>query len=65
MSLNRSYVAAEWLLWEMLNRYPPAIYGGDPDSPLQMPQLCGAVAYGEWAAAFQQIFGPESDLFPP
>jgi hypothetical protein len=55
VSLNHSYVAMEWLLWEMLNRYPPAIFGGDPDSPLQMPQLCGAVAFGEWAAMFQHI----------
>ncbi len=55
VSLNQSYVAAEWLLWELMNRYPPAVFGGDPDSPLQMPQVCGAVAYGDWAAAFQHI----------
>jgi hypothetical protein len=55
VSLNLSYVALEWLLREMMNRYPPAIYGGDPDSPLQMPQLCGTVAFGAWAAAFQHI----------
>lgn len=55
VSLNQSYVALEWLLREMMNRYPPAIYGGDPDSPLQMPQLCGTVAFGAWAAAFQHI----------
>ncbi|RPI97234.1 MAG: HEAT repeat domain-containing protein [Chloroflexi bacterium] len=38
-----------------MNRYPPAVFGGDSDSPLQMPQVCGAVAFGEWAAAFQHI----------
>ena len=55
VSLNQSYVAMEWLLRELMNRYPPAIFGGDPDSPLQMPQLCGVVAFGAWAAAFQHI----------
>lgn len=55
LSLNRSYVALEWLLRELLNRYPPAVFGGDPDSPLQMPQICSAVALGEWAAAFLHI----------
>jgi hypothetical protein len=55
VSLNHSYVAMEWLLWELMNRYPPAVFGRDPDSPLQMPQLCGAVAFGEWAAVFQHI----------
>jgi hypothetical protein len=55
LSLNRSYVALEWLLRELLNRYPPAVFGGDPDSPLQVPQMCSAVAFGEWAAAFQHI----------
>lgn len=55
LSLNHSYVAMEWLLWELINRYPPAVFGGDPDSPLQMPQLCGLVGFGEWAAAFQHI----------
>lgn len=55
LSLNRSYVAMEWLLREFLVRHPPAVFGGDPDSPLQMPQVCGAVAFGEWAAAFQHI----------
>jgi hypothetical protein len=55
VSLNLSYVASEWLLREMMNRYPPGIYGGDPDSPLQMPQLCGTVAFGAWAAAFRHI----------
>ncbi len=55
VSLNRSYVALEWLLHELINRYPPAVFGGDPGSPLQMPQLCGAVGYGEWASAFSHI----------
>ena len=55
LSLNRSYVAMEWLLREFLVRHPPAVFGSDPDSPLQMPQICGAVAMGEWAAAFQHI----------
>ncbi|MBN1565635.1 MAG: hypothetical protein JXA10_17450 [Anaerolineae bacterium] len=54
-SLRRSYVAMEWLLWVLMNRHPPEQFGSDPDSPLQMPQFCGAVAFGEWAAAFQQI----------
>ncbi len=55
LSLNRSYVAMEWLLRELLTRHPPAVFGSDPDSPLQLPQVCGAVAFGEWAAAFQHI----------
>jgi hypothetical protein len=55
LSLNHSYVAMEWLLRELMNRYPPAVFGGDPDSPLQMPQLCGSVGFGEWAAVFQHI----------
>jgi hypothetical protein len=55
VSLNRSYVALEWLLWQLHHRYPADLYGSDPDSPLQMPQLCGAVARGEWAAAFRHI----------
>jgi hypothetical protein len=55
ISLNWSYVAMEWLIWRMINRYPPALFGGDPDSPLQMPQLCGAVAFGEWAVTFHHI----------
>lgn len=55
LSLRLSYVAMEWLLWRLLQRYPPAVYGDDPDSPLQMPQFCAALGIGEWAAAFQQI----------
>lgn len=55
LSLNRSYVALEWLLRDLMNRYPPVVFGGDPGSPLQMPQLCSAVAFGEWAAAFSHI----------
>ena len=55
VSLRRSYIATEWLLWELMQRYPPATFGSDPDSPLQMPQLCSAIAFGEWAAAFQHI----------
>lgn len=55
VSLQRSYVALEWLLIELLNRHPPAVFGGDPDSPLQMPQMCGAVGYGAWAVAFRHI----------
>jgi hypothetical protein len=55
VSLNLSYVAMEWLLRELMNRYPPAVFGRDPDSPLQMPQLCATVAFGEWAAVFQHI----------
>jgi hypothetical protein len=55
VSLNRSYVAMEWLLWRLMNRYPPALFGSDPDSPLQMPEVCGVVAFGEWAAAFRHI----------
>jgi hypothetical protein len=55
LSLNCSYVALEWLLRELLDRYPPAVFGGDPDSPLQVPQMCSAVALGEWAAAFRHI----------
>jgi hypothetical protein len=51
VSLFHSYVAMDWLLQRLLNRYPPSLFGSDPDSPLQMPQLCGAVALGEWAAA--------------
>lgn len=55
VSLHRSYIAVQWLLWRLLNRYPPAVFGDDPDSPLQMPQLCGAVALGEWAVAVRHI----------
>lgn len=55
VSLNRSYVSMEWLLMELLNRYPPDVFGSDPDSPLQMPQLCAMVALGEWAVAFRHI----------
>jgi hypothetical protein len=55
LSLNRSYVALEWLLAELIIRYPPAMFGSDPDSPLQMPQLCGLVALGEWSALFSHI----------
>ncbi|NDJ74962.1 MAG: hypothetical protein GYB65_01775 [Chloroflexi bacterium] len=55
VSLNQSYIAAEWLLWRLLNRHPSALFGDDPDSPLQMPQLCGVVAYGEWAVRFRHI----------
>lgn len=55
ISLNQSYISLQWLLWRLLNRYPPALFGDDPDSPLQMPQLCAAVAMGEWAVAFQHI----------
>lgn len=62
VSLARSYVALDWLLWQLMNRHPPAIFGEDPDSPLQMPELCGIVARGEWAAAFQQIEGGVADL---
>lgn len=53
--LHRSYVALNWLLWQLMNRHPPALYGDDPDSPLQMPELCGVVAFGAWAVAFQHI----------
>ncbi len=63
VSLRRSYVAMEWLLWELMNRYPPDVFGADSDSPLQMPQFCGAIAYGEWAAAFQQIEGGVALMF--
>jgi hypothetical protein len=55
VSLSRSYVAMEWLLWVLMNRYPPNLFGGDPDSPLQMPQFCGALAYGEWAVVFRHV----------
>lgn len=61
-SLASSYVAQEWLLWQLIYRYPPAIYGADPDSPLQMPQLAGLVALGEWAAAFHHIESGTSTL---
>lgn len=62
ISLNRSYIALDWLLWQLMNRHPPAIFGADPDSPLQMPELCGVIARGEWAAAFQHIEGGVTDL---
>jgi hypothetical protein len=62
LSLNRSYVALEWLLLELINRYPPAVFGGDPGSPLQMPQLCGLVALGEWSARFCHIEAGASTL---
>jgi hypothetical protein len=62
MPLNRGYVAMEWLIWRMLNRYPPALFGEDPDSPLQVPQLCGVVAMGEWAVTFRHIEAGVSTL---
>jgi hypothetical protein len=55
VSLHRGYISMQWLIWRLLNRYPPALYGRDPDSPLQMPQICASVALGEWASAFKQI----------
>ncbi|MCD4684403.1 MAG: hypothetical protein K8S97_00515 [Anaerolineae bacterium] len=55
MSLNRSYVMLHWLLWQLMNRHPPAVYGADPDSPLQMPEFCGVVGFGAWAVVFQHI----------
>ncbi len=62
VSLQRSYLALDWLLWQLMHRYPPAMFGADPDSPLQMPQLCGLVARGEWAATFQHIEAGVTDL---
>jgi len=55
VSLRASYVALEWLLWQLMHRYPPESFGHDADSPLQIPQVVGAVAWGEWAACFQHI----------
>lgn len=55
LSLNHSYVALGWLIAHLLTRYPPAVFGDDPDSPLQMPQFCGLVAQGEWAVAFHHV----------
>ncbi len=55
LSLHHSYVTTEWLLRRLANRYPPAIFGSDPESPLQMPQFCAAVGLGEWAAVFHHI----------
>lgn len=55
LSLHQSYITTEWLLRRLANRYPPAIFGSDPESPLQMPQICAAVGLGEWAAAFHHI----------
>ena len=52
VSLRYSYVGMEWLLWILRHRYPPALFGADPESPLQLPELCGVVALGEWAVAF-------------
>jgi hypothetical protein len=62
VSLNRSYIAMEWLLWRLINRYPPGLFGDDPDSPLQLPQICSEVALGEWAATFQHIESGVSTL---
>lgn len=47
--------APAWLLWLLANHHPPASFGFDPASPLQMPQFCAAVATGEWALATGQI----------
>ena len=55
VSLRHSYVGMEWLLWLLRHRYPPALFGADPESPLQLPELCGVVALGEWAVAFRHI----------
>ena len=55
VSLRQSYVSMEWLLWLLRHRYPPALFGADPESPLQLPELCGAVALGEWAVPFRHI----------
>ena len=43
------------LLHDLIQRYPPESFGGDPASPQQMPQFCGAVAYGEWAGVDGRI----------
>ncbi len=55
MSLRHSYVGMEWLLWLLRHHYPPTLFGADPESPLQLPELCGVVALGEWATAFRHI----------
>ncbi len=55
VSLRYGYVAMEWLLWLLRHRYPPALFGADSESPLQLPELCGVVALGEWAVAFRHI----------
>ncbi|MBN1680838.1 MAG: hypothetical protein JW966_11145 [Anaerolineae bacterium] len=55
VSLSMSYVAMEWLLWWLMRHYPPSVFGSDPDSPLQMPQMCAVVAAGEWSATFSHI----------
>jgi hypothetical protein len=47
--------APAWLLWLLVNQHPPATFGFDPASPLQMPQFCAAVATGEWALAVGRV----------
>src|SRR5690606_26421554 len=32
--------APAWLLWLLANHHPPASFGFDPASPLQMPRFC-------------------------
>jgi hypothetical protein len=50
------------LLHDLIKRYPPESFGGDPASPQQMPQFCGAVAYGEWAGVGGRIEDGVSEL---
>lgn len=55
IALNVSYVRLGWLLAWLNTRHPPAFFGADPDSPLQMLQMAAAVGFGEWAAAHNHI----------
>jgi hypothetical protein len=53
--LQDSYKNMEWLLAWLNMHHPPAFFGEDPDSPLQMLQMAAAVGLGVWAGVFSQI----------
>lgn len=61
--LQVGYKRMEWLLAWLNMHHPPAFFGEDPDSPLQMLQMAAAVGYGVWSAVFNQIQSGTSILF--
>ena len=61
--LRVGYQHMAWLLAWLNLHHPPSFFGEDPDSPLQMLQMCAALGIGEWAAHYNQIEGGIADLF--
>ena len=55
VSVRLSYQNFSWLLAWLNQHHPPAFFGEDSDSPLQVLQMAAALGFGEWAAAFGQI----------